>query len=264
MTTILVVARNTLLRAGVMQLLDSVVPELTVFGFGYTDLERPPEPVMATDLLLLSIASPERFTSLVLASLKAFAPKRIILMAEGPPMRCWIENLPYQVVGYIDKSSPSDIFVDSVRRVLAGETCFPWQIPDRTGITSSAVAELQGVLPASARHALLTTKPDTSPKVVSEPNLKVPYQNALPLSDGISEADLLGLTQRQYTVLVFLARGLSLKAVARVLNISLGTTKTHTESVYMRLGAHNRQEAINIAMARGAHLRWEMGTMPCF
>jgi hypothetical protein len=36
---------------------------------------------------MLSIASPERLVSLVSASLKAFAPKRIILMAEGPPDR---------------------------------------------------------------------------------------------------------------------------------------------------------------------------------
>ncbi|MFA5596792.1 MAG: LuxR C-terminal-related transcriptional regulator [Pusillimonas sp.] len=65
------------------------------------------------------------------------------------------------------------------------------------------------------------------------------------------------MTPRQYEVLVLLSKGLSLKAVARSLNISLGTAKAHTEAMYQRLGAHNRNEAVYMAHQKGALLAWE-------
>jgi len=105
--TIAVLARNTLLRTGIIQILADVAADVTLQEFSYPDLERPPCPMYTCDLLLLSIASPERLESLVYASIKTFAPKRIILMAEGSPLRAAIEKLPALVAGYIDKSAPA-------------------------------------------------------------------------------------------------------------------------------------------------------------
>ncbi|NLZ10283.1 MAG: response regulator transcription factor [Alcaligenaceae bacterium] len=47
--------------------------------------------------------------------------------------------------------------------------------------------------------------------------------------------------------------------MARELDISLGTAKAHTEAMYQRLGAHNRNEAVYIAHQKGARLLNETG-----
>lgn len=242
-------ARNTLLRTGVLQILSDVVPNVSLQGFAYSDLDRHPDPAVRYDLLLLSIASRERQTSLVLASLKAFAPQKIVLMAEGPPDRSAIEKLPQQVVGYIDKSAPPEVFIATVRRVLEGKSGFPWPV---TIATHDVVSSIN----APVREVLRDTPP-SQPSSGSLPVSSIFALGVAARSAPDSEADLLGLTPRQYEVLVLLSRGHALKSVSRLLNISLGTTKAHTEAVYQRLGAHNRNEAVYIARAKGARLEWE-------
>nr|WP_255592445.1 LuxR C-terminal-related transcriptional regulator [Bordetella sp. BOR01] len=70
------------------------------------------------------------------------------------------------------------------------------------------------------------------------------------------ESEALGLTPRQYEVLVLLARGHTLKAIGRHLNIAVATAKVHAETVYQRLQVHNRNEAVYAAITRGATLGW--------
>lgn len=67
---------------------------------------------------------------------------------------------------------------------------------------------------------------------------------------------MLNITQRQYEVLVLLARGYPIKTVSRHLNISVATAKAHTETLYQRLDVHNRNEAVYAAISRGASLGW--------
>jgi DNA-binding NarL/FixJ family response regulator len=59
------------------------------------------------------------------------------------------------------------------------------------------------------------------------------------------------LTPREIEVLSAIAYGLSNKAIARRLNISLHTVKFHIESLLRKLGAHSRAEAV----AKGLALR---------
>ena len=73
----------------------------------------------------------------------------------------------------------------------------------------------------------------------------------------MTEHELLGLTPRQYEVLVLLARGYPMKTVGRCLNISVATAKAHTETLYQRLDVHNRNAAVYAAVSRGAKLGWE-------
>lgn len=65
---------------------------------------------------------------------------------------------------------------------------------------------------------------------------------------------MLGLTERQYEVLVLLAQGWPLKTIAKKMKIATATAKTHTEALYQRLGANNRGSAVFAAMERGAKL----------
>lgn len=67
---------------------------------------------------------------------------------------------------------------------------------------------------------------------------------------------MLGLTPRQYEVLVLLAKGYPIKTVGRQLNISVATAKAHTESLYQRLDVRNRNAAVYAAIAKGATLGW--------
>jgi EAL domain-containing protein (putative c-di-GMP-specific phosphodiesterase class I)/DNA-binding CsgD family transcriptional regulator/ActR/RegA family two-component response regulator len=55
------------------------------------------------------------------------------------------------------------------------------------------------------------------------------------------------LTPRQATVMQLLAEGCSVKAMARRLNLGIGTVKTHLSQAYTTLGAHNRVEALRRA-----------------
>jgi len=52
------------------------------------------------------------------------------------------------------------------------------------------------------------------------------------------------LTPREIEVLAALAEGMTNKAIARRLNISLHTVKFHVESVFRKLGARTRTEAV--------------------
>jgi two-component system nitrate/nitrite response regulator NarL len=58
------------------------------------------------------------------------------------------------------------------------------------------------------------------------------------------------LTPRELEVLAALAEGITNKAIARRLNISLHTVKFHVESVFRKLGARTRTEAVAKAAER--------------
>ncbi len=61
------------------------------------------------------------------------------------------------------------------------------------------------------------------------------------------------LTPRELDVLGALAEGMTNKAIARRLNISLHTVKFHVESLFRKLGARTRTEAVAKASERRRH-----------
>jgi DNA-binding CsgD family transcriptional regulator len=61
------------------------------------------------------------------------------------------------------------------------------------------------------------------------------------------------LTPRELEVLAALAEGITNKAIARRLNISLHTVKFHVESLFRKLGARTRTEAVAKASERHRH-----------
>jgi DNA-binding CsgD family transcriptional regulator len=61
------------------------------------------------------------------------------------------------------------------------------------------------------------------------------------------------LTPRELDVLAALAEGITNKAIARRLDISLHTVKFHVESVFRKLGARTRTEAVAKASERRRH-----------
>ena len=69
-----------------------------------------------------------------------------------------------------------------------------------------------------------------------------------------SSADALGLSSRQVDVLRQLAEGKSNKLICRELGISESTVKTHLETIFRKLGATSRTQAV-VAAARAGLLR---------
>jgi len=63
----------------------------------------------------------------------------------------------------------------------------------------------------------------------------------------VRQDDSGGLTARELEVLRLIAEGLSNPAIAEKLTISVGTVKAHTASIYSKLGASNRVQAITRA-----------------
>jgi DNA-binding CsgD family transcriptional regulator len=61
------------------------------------------------------------------------------------------------------------------------------------------------------------------------------------------------LTPRELEVLATLAEGMTNKAIGRRLNISLHTVKFHVESLFRKLGARTRTEAVAKASERRRH-----------
>jgi two-component system, NarL family, response regulator YdfI len=85
----------------------------------------------------------------------------------------------------------------------------------------------------------------------------LPYDLFATLVHGASatEASLGGkhtrLTQREHEVLTAIADGISNKAIARRLGISVHTVKFHVAAILSKLGADSRTEAVSKAAQRG-------------
>jgi two-component system NarL family response regulator len=68
------------------------------------------------------------------------------------------------------------------------------------------------------------------------------------MADSLSRASL---TSREIEVLQLVVTGESNKAIARRLNIELGTVKSHMTAIMSKLGATSRTQAAAIAAERG-------------
>jgi DNA-binding NarL/FixJ family response regulator len=67
------------------------------------------------------------------------------------------------------------------------------------------------------------------------------------------------LTTREIEVLELLASGLSNKLIARQLNLTVGTVKSHVGSILGKLGSSSRTQAVVVAAGRGLVQRGQAG-----
>jgi two-component system, NarL family, response regulator LiaR len=65
------------------------------------------------------------------------------------------------------------------------------------------------------------------------------------------ELQRLGISKREYEVLELMAQGLSNQEIADKLFVSLNTIKTHSSSIFMKLDARRRTQAIHRAKEVG-------------
>jgi DNA-binding NarL/FixJ family response regulator len=105
----------------------------------------------------------------------------------------------------------------------------------------SSAEELQAALLAVHQGLVVGTQGLFAP-ALSQPQLTAGRQ-----PDPLEEP----LTERESQVLQLLAHGLANKQIALALNISEHTVKFHVSSIYSKLGAANRTEAVRAGVQRG-------------
>jgi DNA-binding NarL/FixJ family response regulator len=103
----------------------------------------------------------------------------------------------------------------------------------------AGTAELESTIQAAAQGAVVL------PLQVAHRLIK-----ARPIDTVLTDVPADALTGREHEVLQLVSQGLSNKLIARELSISEHTVKFHVSSIYAKLGAANRTEAVN----RGARL----------
>lgn len=237
MSVIIFVEPHPLLRLGILQLLSTGVPDCQAKGVDYSALSEVQTADKDCDLLILSIPSFEDIQKLTAAAAYAYDPKSILLLSESSSMPDWVHNCPPTVAGYVAKNAAPEVLQASVKLVLAGGTCFPLR-------ANAPAVEKPAQSPALVQRFEPKSWPDQSDDALMASNTSA------------SECEKLGLTPRQYEVLVLLARGYPMKTVGRLLNISVATAKAHTEMLYQRLDVHSRNAAVYEAVSRGATLGW--------
>lgn len=231
MTVITIIEPHPVLRFGLSQLLSESMSSAAVEGLDYEHLNSPDGDGMESELVLLSVSSSSQCRGQIEAVKRIHSPKAVLLLAEPEDISPELYNDHPIVRGVVKKDSTPELLKASVKLVLAGGTCFP------------VFSKGSGERPLLSRY---------------EP-VKWPPRSDATAADSHSKADeakMLGLTPRQYEVLVLLARGYPLKTVGKHLNISVATAKAHTETLYQRLDVHNRNAAVYAAVARGATLGW--------
>jgi DNA-binding NarL/FixJ family response regulator len=116
--------------------------------------------------------------------------------------------------GYLLKRTPADSLLLQLRAVLAGGS------PLSAGVARTVLEVV--------RH--------------------VNGRASVPLAGA---GDPVDLTQREREVLTCLVRGMSYKAAARSLGISIDTVRSHIRAVYGKLQVHNVAEAVGRALRTG-------------
>jgi DNA-binding NarL/FixJ family response regulator len=215
---VLLVDDHVLFREGLKFLLRALDPGLEPDEAGNCAeaLERAAE--RDYDLVLLDLKLPGRHGLDALEALREAIPgvPLVVLSGEDDPrtIRMAIER---GAMGFIPKSSTSDVLVKALQLVLA-----------------------QGVyLPPAALDT------DYSLAASSTPTS---------LRSGSGDTALEAITPRQMEVLRCVIQGKPNKVIARELGIASGTVKQHVSGVLRSLGAQNRTEAVYAAAKLGLRL----------
>jgi DNA-binding CsgD family transcriptional regulator len=135
---------------------------------------------------------------------------------------------------------------DAADVVLVDGDCLPGEV--RPVVTlGGADPDLPGVLSrrASPNQIDAAIRAVSAGLIVRAPDAMDAGFGAMRETDGHAL-----LTPREFEVLATLAEGMTNKAIARRLNISLHTVKFHLESLFRKLGARTRTEAVAKASER--------------
>ena len=210
---------------------------------------------------------------------------RLLICDDHPPIRTAVRLLAREAAGMCDvtEASTAQELLQALRsRRVFDLLTLDLQLPDRNGLDVLAdVKALRPELPVmvlsaddsdeSVTRALRAGASSYLFKGCDEEALRRALADAcsnritLPVSYKVAGAGAapprhvfqvdarasLGLTSRQEQVLDCLLRGMSAKQIARALDISDGTVKTHTVAVFRALNVNSRLQAVYECNQRG-------------
>jgi len=151
----------------------------------------------------------------------------LLIEVEDPNEQDWraLADLPIPVVLLLDSTDSASIS-SALRSGIRG--AISWDATPR---------EIESAVHA-VNAGLVVTTPASLAELLPDPQL---FAEELPEP----------LSGRELEVLDRLAEGLSNKLIAHALNISEHTVKTHVASIFAKLGASSRTEAVSQAIRRG-------------
>lgn len=152
-----------------------------------------------------------RFTEVIGRLVAARPEVKVVVLTASRDVEQVIEAARAGADAWLSKESPSAELVATIRAVCAGHACYP-------------SAHLGAVL-----RALRAGAPPSPP-----------------------ERDLLAqLSRQERRVLAGMVDGATGPDLAAVLQVSLGTVRSHIHHVFTKLGVHSRLEAVKVARAAG-------------
>lgn len=168
------------------------------------------------DLALVDLTMPGMNGAQTIVALRQAYPAVPLIVLSGVEAGEQVQAvLRAGAAGYIPKSAISKIMLQAIRLVLAGGQYLPPQLMrifDAESTPPVPSAPVEDVSPIAVRRA------------------------------GAGRLNL--LSPRQMQVFSLLAKGLSNKMIARQLNITEGTVKSHVATIFDVLNVHNRVSAV--------------------
>ncbi len=210
----LVADDHAVFRVGLVYLLQKLDPEAKIseandYAEALEIAEREPD----LDLILVDLLMPgiDGFNGVSSLRDKAHAAPIIVVSARENPADVQA-SLGHGAMGYLPKSSSSDVMMNAIRLVLSGGMYLPPVL----------LGQQEGGNGAGSMESSL-----------SQPRL----------SDQVAR----NLTRRQRDVMRLLALGRSNKAIAQELELAEGTVKVHVSAIFKALNVTNRTEAVIVA-----------------
>jgi len=217
---VLVVDDHAVLRDGIKLMLANLEPDVTVYEAATAaEAFDVVQQCSDFDLVLLDLALPDdRQGLLTLDSLCEMLPTvPVVVLSADEKSTTVRETLSRGAKGYLPKSSQQNIMQQAIQLVLSGGIYLPPTILDTTGeVALNAIENLQE------------------------------YSQDRVLNDR--------LTNRQIDIVKLIAQGRTNKEIARILNMSTATVRTHLTMIFKRLGVKNRTEAGHVVHELGLDL----------
>jgi DNA-binding NarL/FixJ family response regulator len=165
-----------------------------------------------------------------------------------------VENLAPDVV-FMDVRMPGIGGIEATRKIrqVSPDTRVILFTVDesRNAISEAIQAGVSGYLlkDASAEELVDAAKHAIEGKAVIHPQLTRAFIEEVQLAE--KRPDVAPLSKRETEILQKVAYGATTKEVARDLDISPHTVKTHLERIFEKLGANDRAQAVAIAIRTG-------------
>ena len=213
---ILLADDHALIRAGLRTELATLAPAIDfIEAWDAASLRLMFEQNRDLDLALVDLTMPGMQGARSITALRADYPIVPLVVVSGVDAASEVQAvLRAGAAGYITKSAMPQVMLQAIKLVLAGGQYLP---PQRMHMLGDSAPE--GI--------------DAGTRQVS---------SAAP--DGADASRLELLSPRQKEVFALLAKGLSNKMIARELDITEGTVKSHVATIFDVLNVHNRVSAV--------------------